>query len=74
MATKAAEAAVKAACDYAGSLGLPIKTQQRFYKRFMKRCDDVVKHTGISRLSVIEQVTAEATRRGPTRLQPGKDY
>lgn len=68
------EAAVKAWQEYYGSDGLPIKTQQRFYKRATKLTDKVATEHGMSSLSAHEQVQAEAQRRGKIWLRPGKDY
>lgn len=68
------EAAVKAWQLYAGSLDLPIKTQQRLYDKAMKLTAKADKRLGSPYPSVHQQIVDEARRRGKILPQPAKDY
>jgi len=68
------ERAVALAQLYCGSLGLPIKTQQRFYDRMMRAVQGAAKSAGTTATDAFEQIDREARRRGCTVPRPGKDY
>lgn len=55
-------------------MGLPIKTQQKFYGRMMKKAETIGRQKGVSTESAYEQLSAEASRRGLIIPIPGKDY
>jgi hypothetical protein len=66
--------ALKAAQLYHGSMGLPVKTQQKFYARMRKAVTAVATKYGASEGTVHDQVTERAQSLGPIRPMPGKDY
>lgn len=68
------EAAVKSAQLYRGSMGLPIKTQQRFYARMMTAARKVAAAYGMDETTALEQISTQASSRGNVTPQPGKDY
>jgi hypothetical protein len=68
------DAAVEAARMYAGSEGLPVNIQQRFYAKLMRRCAAVAKATGNTEANVFEQITARAQSLGRIYPRPAKDY
>lgn len=74
MTTKAIESAVLAFQLYAGSGGCPIKTQQKFYARAMKKAEAIARAKGMAEHDAVEQISREAQRRGVVIPRPGKDY
>jgi len=70
---RAINAALEATKRYQASLGLPIKTQQRFYDRMMKLASKVASESGLSSSDVLSQLSSKA-KESPVTLQPGKDY
>lgn len=72
--SSAAYDAVEAARLYMGSEGLPIKTQQRFYKRMMKAIERAARAAKMDVHIAHQQITARASSLGRVRPQPGKDY
>jgi hypothetical protein len=73
-AKASAEKAVEAARLYSGALGLPIKTQQRFYVRMQKAIERAAEDHGMSTQAVWDQITSAAASRGKVIPRPGKDY
>lgn len=73
-AKASAEKAVEAAQLYGGALGLPIKTQQRFYVRMQKAIERAAKDHGMSTQATWDQITAQAQSLGRIVPRPGKDY
>lgn len=68
------EAAVKAAQLYAGcGAVVRIRDAQKLYNRLQKAVEKVAKARGMDFLNAHEQITAEASRRGPICPTPGKD-
>jgi hypothetical protein len=67
------EAAVKAAQLYHGSTACNVRDAQKLYTRMQKACDRVAKACGNTFENVMQQVGAEASRRGPITPTPGKD-
>ena len=66
--------AVKAAQLYQGSMGTPIRVQQKLYGRMQKAIGAVAKEYGAPEISVFDQVTERARILQPIHPMPGKDY
>lgn len=70
----AKEKAVHAARLYHGSMTTTtVRQQQKLYDRYMKACHRLAKDFGMDLVNVVEQVGAEASRRGALTPVPGKD-
>jgi hypothetical protein len=67
------ENAVKAARLYAGATACDIRQAQRLYDRMRKATDRVAKARNMDPASALEQICAEAARRGAITPMPGKD-
>jgi hypothetical protein len=67
------ESAVHAARLYAGATTVGIRQAQRLYDRMRKAVDRVAKARGMDPASALEQICAEATRRGAITPTPGKN-
>jgi hypothetical protein len=68
------EAAVKAAQLYAGcGATMRITDAQKLYRRLHKAVERVATRRGMSFSDAHDQITREASRRGPICPTPGKD-
>ena len=68
------EKAVMAAQLYLGAEGLPIRVQDRFYKRMQRAVASVAKKRDLPEQFANDEITREAIRRGRITPRPGKDY
>jgi len=59
---------------YAGSSFTSIATAQKMYRAAIREATKIANVSGISQTSAVEQIAAEASRRGRIIPTPGKDF
>jgi len=68
------EKAVELAQLYAGSMNMIVRDAQRLYDQMMRACGAIARKKNLDLSNVVEQIQAEAARRGPKQARPGQHY
>jgi|SRR5688572_7028300 len=68
------EKAVELAQLYAGSMNTNVRDAQKLYTRMMRACEAIARKRDLDLGDVVEQISAEAKRRGPKQPRPGQHY
>lgn len=69
------EKAVELAQLYAGSsLKMNVRDAQKLYNQMMRACEAIARKKNLEVSDVVEQIQAEASKRGPKQARPGQHY
>lgn len=69
------EKAVELAQLYStSSMGMDVRQAQRLYNQMMRVCESIARKKDLDLTDVVEQVGAEARKRGPKHALPGRHY
>lgn len=69
------EKAVELAQLYAGSsLRMNVRDAQKIYNQMMRACEAIARKKNLEVGDVVEQIQAEASKRGPKQARPGQHY